>query len=244
MDEERSKAKVDPHVDQDPHQMFGQEHLVKLCELGFDSFEQVADQTANSSLKGLLDWVKVRVDNKSEVELHILDRELLSAFAVFLRNLSMKGALSAYVGWRMVYSILQVLAADGFMIEEVPRKAYPGGNVWHPTCLIPSAQAIYDGHSHLDCWSVEVDKREARGRLAAMPYETVTSYCFYKWWLDSKKQDWWPTSRGPPKQAFGVHSTKASETGFRHKKYEDLKMYMQGVIGLNHVLARQDKGRV
>ena len=63
--------------------------------------------------------------------------------------------------------------------------------------LLPYVQAMYDGHSHLDRWSVEVGKREARGRLAAMPYETVTSYCFSKWWLDSKRQDWWPTSRGP-----------------------------------------------
>ena len=33
---------------------------------------------------------------------------------------------------------------------------------------------MYDGHSHLDRWSVEVGKREAREHLAAMPYETVT----------------------------------------------------------------------
>ena len=68
---------------------------------------------------------------------------------------------------------------------------------------------MYDGHSHLDRWSVEVGKREARERLAAMPYETVTSYCFSKWWLDSKRQDWWPTSRGPLKQAFGVHGYRS-----------------------------------
>ena len=44
----------------------------------------MADQTANGSLEGLLDWVKVCVTNKSEVELHMLDRELMSAFDVFL----------------------------------------------------------------------------------------------------------------------------------------------------------------
>ena len=49
--------------------------------------QQVADLTANGSLEGLLDWVKVRVTNKSEVE---LDRELLSDFAVFLGNLPRK----------------------------------------------------------------------------------------------------------------------------------------------------------
>ena len=173
-----------------------------------------------------MDWVKIRVTNKSEVELHMLDRELLSACSVFLGNLSMKEELSALVGWRMVYSIIQVLAAGGSTIEEVCRKASPGGKVWHPTCLLPSVQAIYDGHSHLDCWSVEVGKREARERLAAMPYETVTSYYFSKWWPDSKKQDWWPTSQGPLKQAFGVHPTEASDTGLTHRKYGDLKRYV------------------
>ena len=78
VDEERIKSDVDPHVDQEPHQMFGQEHVVEWCELGF--VQQVADQTANGSLEGLLDWVKVCVTNKSEVELHMLDRELLSAY--------------------------------------------------------------------------------------------------------------------------------------------------------------------
>ena len=80
----------------------------------------------------------------------------------------------------MVYSIMQVLAAEGSTIEEVYRSASPGGKVWHPTCILPSDHAIYDVHSHLDRWSVEVGKREARERLAAIPYETVTSYCFSK----------------------------------------------------------------
>ena len=66
----------------------------------------LADQTANGSLEGLLDWVKVSVTNKSEVELHMLDRELLSAFCVFLGNLPRKEELSALLGWRMVYSIM------------------------------------------------------------------------------------------------------------------------------------------
>ena len=51
------------------------------------------------------------------------------------------------------------------------------------------------------------ERERARERLAAMPYETLTSYCF--WWLDSQKQDWLPTSRGPLKQDFGVHPTEA-----------------------------------
>ena len=88
-----------------------------------------------------------------------------------------------------------MLAAEGSTIGDISRKASPGGKVWHPAGLLPSVQAIYDGHSHLDRWSVEVGKRNARERLAALPYETVISYCFSEWWLDSKKQDWWPTSR-------------------------------------------------
>ena len=47
-----------------------------------------------------------------------------------------------------------------------------------------------------------------------------------------------------------MHPTEASDTGLRHRKYEDLKRYVQGVncvavgeIGLDHVRVRQDKGR-
>ena len=72
MDDERIKSDLDPHVDQEPHQMFGQEYVVEWCELGIGFVQQVADQTANGSLDGLLDWVKVCVTNKSEVELHML----------------------------------------------------------------------------------------------------------------------------------------------------------------------------
>ena len=160
--------------------MFGQEDVVAWCELGFGFVQQVADQMANGSLEGLLDWVQVCVTNKPEVDLHMIDRELLSAFTVFLVNLPRNDELAALVRWRMVYSIMPVLAAEGSTIGEVSRKASPGGKVWHPIGLLPSVQAIYDGHSHLDRWSVEVGKREARERLAAMPYETVTSYCFSK----------------------------------------------------------------
>ena len=93
--------------------MFGQEHVVEWCELGFGFVQQVADQTANGSLEVLLEWVKVCVTNKSKVELHMLDRELLSTLAVFLGNLPRKEELSALVGWRVVYSVTQVLEAEG-----------------------------------------------------------------------------------------------------------------------------------
>ena len=79
----------------------------------------------------------------------MLDRELLSAF-----------------GWHMVYAIMQVLAAEGSMIGEVPHKASPGCKVWHPTGLLPSVQAMYDGHSHMDRWSVEVG-RERPGSVCS-----------------------------------------------------------------------------
>ena len=88
----------------------------------------------------------------------MLDRELLSAFTVFLGNMPMKDELAAIVEWRMVYSIVQVLAAEGSTIGEVSRKVSPGGKVWHHTGLLLSVQAIYNGHSHLDRWSVEVGK--------------------------------------------------------------------------------------
>ena len=75
----------------------------------------------------------------------MLDREMLSAFAVVLGNLPRKEVLSVLVGWRMADYIIQVLAAEGWTIEGVPRKASPGGKVWYPTDLLPSVQAIYDG---------------------------------------------------------------------------------------------------
>ena len=98
VDDQRIKSELDPHLNQEPHQIFGQEHVVEWCEFGFGFVQQVADQTANGSLQGLFDWVKVGVTNKSEIELHMLDRELLSAFAVFVGNLSRKDELAALVG--------------------------------------------------------------------------------------------------------------------------------------------------
>ena len=168
VDEERIKSELYPHVEQKPRQMFVQEHVVKWCDLGFGFVQQVADQTVNGSLTGMLDWVKVRVTNKSEGELHMLDRVLLSANAVFLGNLPRKEKLSALVELLMVYSIMQVLASEESTIEEIPRKTSPGGKFWHPTGLLPSVQAIYDGHNHLDCWSVEFRKsvsQQCRTRL-------------------------------------------------------------------------------
>ena len=55
----------------------------------------------------------------------------------------------------MVYSIMQVLAAERPTIGKVSRKASPGGKVWYPTGLLPYVQAIYKGHGHLDRWLVE-----------------------------------------------------------------------------------------
>ena len=93
MDEERIKSELEPHVDQVPHQMSAQEHVVEWCELGFGFVQQVAEQTENRSLEDLLDWGNVRVTNKSEIELYMLDREMLSDFAVFLGNLPRKEEL-------------------------------------------------------------------------------------------------------------------------------------------------------
>ena len=83
MDEGKKNAELDAHMNQQLHQLFGQEHVVEWCELVFGFHQQVADQTANGSPEGLLVWVKVCVTNKSEVEVHMLDRELVYAFAVF-----------------------------------------------------------------------------------------------------------------------------------------------------------------
>ena len=56
MDEERIKSEFAPRVDHESHQMFGHEHVVEWCELGFEFVQHVADQTANRSLEGMLDW--------------------------------------------------------------------------------------------------------------------------------------------------------------------------------------------
>ena len=59
----------------------------------------------------------------------MLDRDLLSAFDVDLGNRPRNEKLSTLVGWRMVYSIIHVLAAEGSTIGEVSRKTSPGGKV-------------------------------------------------------------------------------------------------------------------
>ena len=58
--------------------------------------------------------------------------------------------------------------------------------VWGHTDLISSIEAMHDGHSHLDRWATEVGQRKAWELIVGMSYETVTSDCFSKWWLDSK----------------------------------------------------------
>ena len=50
------------------------------------------------------------------------------------------------------------------MIGEVYRKASPGGKVWHPTGLLPSVQAIYNGHSHLTAGQLK-SERERPGSI-------------------------------------------------------------------------------
>ena len=64
---EENKVELDPHVHHGLHQLFGEEHVVEWCELRFGYVQQIADQTANGNLEGLLDCVNVRFTNKSEV---------------------------------------------------------------------------------------------------------------------------------------------------------------------------------
>ena len=53
--------------------------------------------------------------------------------------------------------------AKGFTIEGVHRKDSPGGKVWRPTYHLPSIQATYDGHIHLDRGAAEVGNSGASG---------------------------------------------------------------------------------
>ena len=52
-EERRIQSELDPHVEWDPHQMLGQEHVVEWFELGFEFVQRVADQTSNGSLEGV-----------------------------------------------------------------------------------------------------------------------------------------------------------------------------------------------
>ena len=99
VDNERIKSESYLLMDQAPHQMFGQEHVVEWCELGFGFVQQVADQTANGSLEGLLDWVKVCVTNKSEVELH-MSHGLLNHANAGSRGIDDRRDLSQDISWR------------------------------------------------------------------------------------------------------------------------------------------------
>ena len=61
----------------------------------------------------------------------MFDREVLSSFAIFF-NLPWEEQLSALVRWSMAYSIMQVLAEEGSMMEEVPCNASPEGTGMGP----------------------------------------------------------------------------------------------------------------
>ena len=68
---------------------------------------------------------------------------------------------------------------------------------------------MIDDHSHLDRWAASVG-RYSRSLLEGVDYDTVTSYSFQKSWRDSRKQCWWPSSKGTLKQAFGLHPVEAA----------------------------------
>ena len=114
----RIKSELDPHVDQEPHQMFGEEHVMEWCKLEFGFVQQVADQTAKGSLEDLLDLVKVCVTNKSEVELHMLDRELLSVLAVFLGNLPKEPAQEAVGTYWIAHGLFKHVSAGSRGIDD------------------------------------------------------------------------------------------------------------------------------
>ena len=109
----------------------------------------------------------------------MLDKELLSAFDLFLESLPRMEELSPLVGWRMVYSIMQVLVTEGSTIGEVSLKA----SMFCTPQVFFRLSRLYMMDT-VTWTTVEVGKREAQERLAAMPYETVTSYSFSKWWQD------------------------------------------------------------
>ena len=95
----------------------------------------------------------------------MLDRELQSAFGVFFREPAQEGGV---VGTgRMVHGLFNHASAGSRGIDD--QRGLSQSISWRqglaPTGLLPSVQAMYDGHSHLDRWSVEVGKRVARDLL-------------------------------------------------------------------------------
>ena len=123
--------------------MFGQEHVVEWCELGFGFVQQVADQTANGSPRGACWGLGSRYvfTNKSEVELHMLDRELLSAFCVFFREPAQEGGAVGTA--RMAHGLFNHASAGSRGIDDrrgLSQKQLLEARVWHPSGLLPSVQ--------------------------------------------------------------------------------------------------------
>ena len=161
----------------------------------------------------------------------------------------MKEELSALVGWRLVYSIKCWQQKDRrskrYLASHLLEARFGTIQVFFSFC--PGDIWWTQSPGSLVSWSREERDPGASGSNAN---ETVTRYCLSKWWLVWKKQDWWSQSRGPLKQVFELYTTEAYKTGLTHRKYEDLKMCVHGVncvaVGekdLDHVRARQDKGR-
>ena len=84
---------------------------------------------------------------------------------------------------------------------------------------------MVDGHSHLDRWALS-DGRGAQSLLEDVDYDTVTSYCIQNSWRDSRKQCWWPSSKGTLKQAVGLHPVEAA-SGLTPETQDDLDRYVR-----------------
>ena len=197
----------------DMHQVFGASHMVHWCELGLGLLQQLADLVSGGNLGDLLAWCDTNV-SMTDHFIHALDSELLCYFALFVGDQPRGERLASLLPWRGLYDILQALVgvvpSEGFQtLDGILRVAAPDERILKDGDVLPKKQGMVDGHSHLDRWAASVG-RDARSLLEGVDYDTVTSYCSQKSWRDSRKQCWWPSSKGTLKQAFGLHPVEAA----------------------------------
>ena len=189
-----------------------------------------------------LTWCDTNV-NMTDHFIHAPDSELMCSFALFVGDQPRGERLALLLAWRRIYDILQALVgvvpSEGFQaLDGILRVAAPDERILKDGDVLLKKQGMVDGHSKLDRWAASVG-RDARSLLEGVDYHTITSYCFQKSWRDSRKQCWWPSSKGTFKQAFGLHPVDAA-SGLTRQTQDELERYVRsstcvavGEIGLD-----------
>ena len=225
--------------------------MVHWCELGLGLLQQLADLVSGGNLGDLLAWCDTNV-SMTDHFIHALDSELLCSFALFVGHQPSWERLALLLAWRRLYilqALVGVVPSEGFQtLDGILRVAAPDESILKDGDAPPKKHGMVDGNSHLDSCPASVG-RDARSLLEGVDYDTVTSYCFQKSWRDSKKQCWWPSSKGTLKQAFRLHPVEAA-SGLTHQTQDGLEMYVRsstcvavGEIGLDYTRVGSANGR-